>query len=237
MKLIKLMGVLLLGGSFAFTSCCKKEDIEKGKTLGNIKVVELKTTAEGSQSDPAKQIGDFVKFSFKEGKVVTGDDWDFAVRGRLFITNGRSKNGKSSGLIFGEGEPERTKTVKVATLVGDFASFKNIGGLVATDWHIDYDYANGFREPLAPAISFDSNTRDGSQSRQAWHLRAGKDGGENLILRPVVFLFLTQDGKVAKMKIVKMTRTNKDFDKKEEITYAIKYFYNPNSSADLDETK
>ncbi len=239
MKLIKLMSVLLLSGSFALTSCCKNndDDVQKEKNNGKVKTIELKTTAMGNQDDPAKQTGEFVKFSFKEGKVVTGDDWDFAVRGRLFLTNGRSKNGKDAGLIFGADEPQRTKSVKVSSLVGEFSALKSIGGLVNTDWHMDYEYANGFRDPLAPAISYDSNTREDSQTRQAWHLRAGKDGGENLILRPVVFVFLTQDGKVAKMQITKMTRTNKDFDKKEEVAYTIKYFYNSESEVSLDETK
>ncbi len=243
MKLIKLMGVLLLGGSFALTSCskCDHDDVKNEVNSGKVKVVEIKTTAEGSQSDPTKQVGDFVKFSFKEGKVVKGDNWDFAVRGRLFVTNGRSKNGKNSGLIFGNGEPERTKAVKVVSLVGNFSDIKSIGGIVGTQWCMDYDYGRGFGGGLsgaiAPAISFESNTRNASGSREPWHLRAGKDGGENIVLRPVIILFQTQDGKVAKMQITKMNRTNKDFDKKEEITYRIKYFYNPDSAVLLDETK
>ncbi len=89
----------------------------------------------------------------------------------------------------------------------------------------DYHFARGAYDPTSPAISFSSNTRESSQSRQSWHLRAEKDK-TRFILRPVVFLFQTQDGQYAKMKVEKMDRTNTDFDTKEEITYTFKYYYN-----------
>ncbi len=239
MKRIKFLAILLVGTSFAMTSCgddkdCNETKVPEVKT--NAKVVEIKTVAMGSQDDPAKQTGEFIKFSFKEGKVVTSEDWDFAIRGRLFITNGRSKYGKDSGLIFGEKEPQRTKEVKVISALAKFKDITTVGGFVGTDWHMDYDYARGFQDAIAPAISFASNTGQAGQTRQPWHLRASKNGDKNLLLRPVVFVFQTQDGKVAKMVIEKMDRTNTDFDKKEEITYAIKYFYNANGVS-LDETK
>ncbi len=242
MKQIKLLAILLVG-TITLTSCnedihnCTKEDNNVATSKETkAKTIELKTTAIGSQNDPTKQTGDFVKFSFKEGKVVTGDNWDFAIRGRLFITNGRSNNGKDIGLIFGANEPKRTKEVRVISLIGKFEDIKNIGGFVSADWHMDYDYATGVQDPLAPAISFDTHTRHSSQSRQPWHLRAGKNGGENLLLRPVLFIFETQDDANAKMVIEKMERTNTDFDKKEEITYTLKYYYNPEGIS-LDETK
>ncbi len=236
MKQIKLLTVLLVVCAVALTSC-NKNDCEEGNNGNtNAKTVVIKTSAKGSQDDPTKQEGDFVKFSFKEGKIVTSDDWDFAVRGRLFITNGRSKYGKDSGLVFGATEPKRTKNVKVISIVEEFEGVKNVGGFVATDWHQDYDYANGIQSPVAPAIAFESHTRNASQSREPWHLRSGKKGGSKLLLRPVVFLFQTQDDKVAKMVIEKIERTNEDFDVKEEITYTIKYFYNA-KGVSLDETK
>ncbi len=238
MKSIKLMVALLIG-SFALTSCDKsnEDDVKKEQENSKIKTIELKTTAIGNQDDPTKQTGEFVKFSFQEGKIVTGDNWDFAVRGRLFITNGRSKNSQNSELIFGDKEPERTKSVKVASLIGSFEAMKSLGGLVQQDWHMDYDYARGYQETIAPAIAFESSTGNSAKSREPWHLRAGKDGGENIVLRPVIFLFQTQDGKAAKMQITKMNRTNKDFDKKEVISYSMKYFYNPKSPVSVDETK
>ncbi|MBS9766590.1 MAG: hypothetical protein KGV44_03490 [Flavobacteriaceae bacterium] len=239
MKQIKLFAILLIASTITFTSCSKdnndcQQKVEKEKT--NAKTVTIKTVAIGSQDDPAKQTGDFVKFSFKEGKIVTSDDWDFAVRGRLILTNGRSKYGKDAGLVFGKGEPKRTKEVKVIGVIGEFEGIKNVGGFVGTDWHMDYDYAKGFQSPLAPAISFASNTSDAGQTRQPWHLRSSRTDGKDLFLRPVVFIFQTQDGKVAKMVIEKMDRTNTDFDKKEEITYTIKYYYNANGIS-LDEKK
>ncbi len=241
MKQIKLLAILLVGTGIALTSCCKDNDCKKDidpvvveKT--NAKTIELKTVATGEQNYPEKQTGEFVRFSFKEGKVVTSDDWDFAVRGRLILTNGRSKWGKEAGLIFGSTEPKRTKEVKVISIIEDFKNVTSIGGFVKTDWHMDYDYARGNQSPTSPAISYASNTRDASQSREPWHLRSGKNDGQDLFLRPVVFIFQTQDGKVAKMVIEKMDRTNKDFDKKEEITYTIKYYYNP-KGVSLDETK
>ncbi len=188
-----------------------------------------------TKDDPAQQTGDFVKFSFSEGKVVEGDNWDFAIRGRLFLVNGRHADGKNAGLVFGDKEPERTKNVMVASIIEEFAEVKNIGGLVKTDWAQDYHYARGAYDPTAPAISYSSNTRSSSNARQAWHLRAEKEK-DRLILRPVVFIFKTQDGKVAKMVIEKMVRTNTDFKVKEEITYTIKYYYNANGVS-LDETK
>ncbi len=238
MKQIKLFAILLIASTITFTSCSKdnndcQQKVEKEKT--NAKTVTVKTVATGSQNDPTAQTGDFVKFSFKEGKIVTSDDWDFAVRGRLILTNGRSKYGKDTGLIF-KNEPKRTKEVKVISALGTFENITTVGGFVGTDWHMDYDYARGFQDPIAPAISFASSTNEAGQTRQPWHLRASKNGEKNLLLRPVVFIFQTQDGKVAKMVIEKMDRTNTDFDKKEEITYTIKYYYNANGIS-LDETK
>ncbi len=235
MRKIKFVALLLVASSFAFTSC-GKDDEKKGNS--NVKTITLETTATGSQSDPTTQTSNFIKFSFKEGKIVTSDDWDFAVRGRLFITNGRSKYGKDAGLIFGKSEPKRTKNVKVISVIGEFEKEKTIGGFVGTDWHMDYDYARGNQDPLAPAISFESSTENSSMSRQPWHLRAGKGGDKIMVLRPVVFIFQTQDGHFAKMAIEKMVRTNSDFDKKEEITYKLKYYYNPKKgNPSLDENK
>lgn len=242
MKQIKktLAILMVVATSISFMSC--NDDDNGGNVIvpevkTNAKVVEIKTSAMGDQRDVTQQTGDFVKFSFKEGKVVTSDDWDFAVRGRLFLTNGRKYTTADQPNIFGATEPDRTKEVEVTTIIGTFDEVKDIGGFIASDWHKDYDYAPGSFDATAPAIAFESSTRSSSNSREAWHLRSAKNSNK-LILRPVVFVFKTQDGHIAKMVIEKINRTNTDFDAKEDVVYNIKYYYNEDAnSPSLDETK
>ncbi len=235
MRKIKFLALLLVVSSFALTSC-GNDDEKKGNS--NVKMITIETTANGSQIDPREQTGGFIKFSFKEGKIVTSDEWDFAVRGRLFITNGRSKFGKNAGLVFGDKEPERTKNVKVVSVVGKFEKEKTAGGFVGADWYMDYDYASGYEQPTAPAIASESNLENAISTRQPWHLRANSDQGGVIVLRPIVFLFHTQDKHFAKMAIEKMVRTNTDFEKKEVVKYRLKYYYNPKKGdLSLDENK
>ncbi len=240
MKKIKLLAIFLLGTSIAFTSCNKDDDsCDKTKTeKTNAKIVTIKTIATGigtahTVEDFRGQKGEFVKFSFKEGKIVTSDDWDFAVRGRAFITNGQ--NDKTFTYIFDEKEPKRTKEVKVITIMQNFEKIKNAAsGFVSTSWFKDFSYAKDFYDPIAPAINSDWYLSSSSDAREAWHTdlyRISANDNIEYTLRPVVFLFQTHDGHFAKMVIEKMDRTYAD--EKEDITYTIKYYYNPKAGSPI----
>ncbi len=245
MKKIKLLAILLVG--IALTSCSKDNDCKgNGNSVeGNAKLVTITTSAEGHYYDQMKQTGDWIKFSFKEGKEVTTDDWDFAVRGRAFITNG--KNGAPQEYVFSENEPKRTKKVKVATILQKFSAVKDASnGFNTNTWFSDlnsYALTQAERPYFAysPAILSLPDAGASKDVREAWHsvlYDMGERDKADFELRPVVFLFQTQDGHFAKMVIEKMDRTYSKDTKKEDIKYTIKYYYNPKKgSPNLDETK
>ncbi len=249
MKQIKLLAILLVGVSIALTSCSEDNDCKGNASVnsvkGNVKVATISTSATGHYYYQKEQKGDWIKFSFKEGKIVTSDNWDFAVRGRAFITNG--KNGASQEYVFAKNEPKRTKGVKVATILQKFSAVKDASnGLNNNTWFSDLSpYA--FTEAERPYFSVSTailslpEPNASKDVREAWHTvlyDMGKKGDVEFGLRPIVFLFQTQDGHFAKMTIEKMDRTYNKETKKEDVKYTFKYYYNPKKgSPNLDETK
>ncbi len=251
MKQIKLVALLIVS-AMVLTSCCKDEDTKPCKGTNttqeqtNAKTVTLKTSVIGHYYNVIDQKGDWIKFSFKEGKVVKGDDWDFAIRGRAIITNGKGK--AQQQYVFAKNEPKRTKSVKVASVLQKFNAIKSAGeGFVTTSWFSDlgndwtYSQAETTYVATSPAILFlPENKKASTEYRQSWYttLFGSEQGSAEFTLRPVVFVFQTQDGHFAKMTMEKMDRTYNSVDKKEDITYTIKYYYNPKKgSPSLDATK
>lgn len=90
------------------TSCSNddNETTTQTKSLETKKVSNLYAPQSGGQGTPVS--GDFVKFSFETGEVVTtGDNWDIAFRGTSIIVNGG---------YAGSGEPSKNANVSLATV-------------------------------------------------------------------------------------------------------------------------
>ncbi|QXP74737.1 HmuY family protein [Tenacibaculum sp. AHE15PA] len=107
LKSIFLIAIFALVGM----SCSENEDpivqSVEAKTVSNL-------YAPQQQSGHGQPIsGGFTKFSFKEGKQVTGDNWDVAFRGLRVIVNGGSKYGLTD-------EPERTGNASLAVVKNVF---------------------------------------------------------------------------------------------------------------------
>ncbi|MCD8405080.1 hypothetical protein LNI90_08330 [Tenacibaculum dicentrarchi] len=214
-----------------FTACSDSgDDLPVVKT--NTKTIEFTTSAIGNQIETAKQTGDFQKFSFKEGILEpTSDDWDFAVRGRVFLVNGLSKyeGGEKIGL---ENEPKRTKDVAVSVQEDEYQTRTSALGL--PDHIYKQDALNRGYENYIAAINWLPRNFSGD-SRKTWYYRSSQNR-DLLLLKPIVFIFKTHDGHFAKMAIKSIKRTNTDFDKKEDIDYVIQYYYNPEKgNPNLDE--
>ncbi len=105
-NLLKSVVILFV---FLLTSC-SKDDNETGsqtQSLQTKKVSNLYAPQSGGQGQPVS--GDFVKFSFSTGDIITsGDNWDIAFRGTSIIINGG---------YAGTGEPAKNGNVSLATVI------------------------------------------------------------------------------------------------------------------------
>ncbi|MCF2873109.1 MULTISPECIES: HmuY family protein [unclassified Tenacibaculum] len=113
MKQLKTLLVLAII-SFVATSCSDNDTSVvksvEAKTISNLYAPQVSDYT----VTPPVISGDFTKFSFKEGKVVTGDNWDIAFRGLRVIVNGGSKYGLTD-------EPERTGNASLAVVNSEFS--------------------------------------------------------------------------------------------------------------------
>ncbi|KAB1158376.1 hypothetical protein F7018_09370 [Tenacibaculum aiptasiae] len=111
MKQLKTLLVLAII-SFVATSCSDSDTpvvkSVEAKTISNLYAPQNGGFGQGPIS------GEFTKFSFKEGKKVTGDNWDIAFRGLRVIVNGGSKYGLTD-------EPERTGNASLAVVNSEFS--------------------------------------------------------------------------------------------------------------------
>lgn len=75
---------------FLFTSC-EKSSNEDVLWWHNADVVELDASNYELNIADTSATGDFIKFSFSEGDIVTDENWDVAFRGTTLIVNGGEK--------------------------------------------------------------------------------------------------------------------------------------------------
>ncbi|ALU74364.1 hypothetical protein AUW17_03360 [Tenacibaculum dicentrarchi] len=80
---------------------------------GTIKNLHAKQTTDFTVNPPSAS-GDFVKFSFKKGGIVTDNNWDIAFRATTIIVNG----GVATGV---KEEPKRTGEASIALALGIFS--------------------------------------------------------------------------------------------------------------------
>ncbi|MBE7634564.1 hypothetical protein F7642_09515 [Tenacibaculum finnmarkense genomovar ulcerans] len=80
---------------------------------GTVKNLHAKQLTDYAVNPPTAS-GEFVKFSFKKGGIVTDDNWDIAFRATTIIVNG----GESTGV---KEEPKRTGEASIALALGTFS--------------------------------------------------------------------------------------------------------------------
>ncbi len=91
-----ILGTLVI--TFLFTGCSKNEDeVEQLQPVKTEKIENLHAPATYDHQT-REYTGDFVKFSFEQGKIVEDDNWDIAFRATEIIVNG----GKEVGNVKGE---------------------------------------------------------------------------------------------------------------------------------------
>lgn len=146
--------------------------------------------------------GEFTKFNFKEGKQVTGDNWDIAFRGLRVIINGGSKYGLTD-------EPERSGNASLAVIKNLFKDVKEA--------------------PIDDKFKQDANgvyaiTADGGDD---WYTYGNRVVTANA---GTILIIKTIDGNYAKMEIKSYYKDNPSTitTSSEPRYYTFNYVYNPN---------
>ena len=105
--------------AIAFVGCTK--DSPDRETVVTATITELDAQADTvtmGQFGPTVS-GDYTKFSFSEGKVVNGDNWDVAFRWSHIIVNG--------GVGSDSAQPNKTGNAAVYIIDGTMASIISVG--------------------------------------------------------------------------------------------------------------
>lgn len=158
---------------FASCSSDDQETVIQSQSLQTKKVSNLYAPQSGGQGQPVS--GDFVKFSFSTGEIVTsGDNWDIAFRGTSIIVNG----GYS-----GTGEPAKNGNVSLATVSNTLSG--------VTEAPSD----DSFKQDAQSAYAIPTGSGNG------WYTY----NPTNHVIAPIagrVFVIKTANGKYAKFEIL-----------------------------------
>ena len=166
---------------FLFTSC-EKSSTEELLWWHNADVVELDASDFELNIADTSATGNFVKFSFLEGGIVTNDKWDVAFRGTTLIVNGGEKAHND--------QPDRTGDAAVYIATGSMSEINSVD----TN-RLLQDNSSG------SAILNNIMIDDLGVSGQGWasysfstHLFSPRAGR--------ILVFRTHDNKYAKMQII-----------------------------------
>lgn len=169
--------ILVVAISFAFFSCSKDDESTPTTTGSTALTVQtfsnLHAPATGGGGQPVS--GDFVKFNFATGQIVTaGDNWDIAFRSTTILVNGG---------VAGTDQPARTGVGAASVTTGTFADI------------ISAPSDNLFTQDTATSYAIPTGSGNG------WY---NYNGATNVI-SPIagrVIVVKTHDGKYAKMEIL-----------------------------------
>jgi hypothetical protein len=164
-----------------FTSC-EKSSTEEIPWWHDADIVELDASNYELSIIDTSATGDFVRFSFSEGGIVTNENWDVAFRGTTLIINGGEKANVD--------QPDRTGNAAVYIEIG---SMSEIGSVDTSRLLQD----NSAGSAILNNIMID----DLGVSGQGWasysfsnHLFSPRAGR--------ILVFRTHDNKYAKMEII-----------------------------------
>lgn len=200
--MIRLKSILYFAlFAFVFTSCSEDDKTPVSAPIVSKQVKNLYAPQTGGQGQGAIS-GEFVKFSFAEGKTVTNDNWDIAFRGTAIIVNG----GATIGLT---DEPNRTGNGALALESGIFADI--------TKAPADANFKQDAKENHALT----------AVSNKGWY---SYDFTTHLI-NPIagkVIVVKTHNGHYAKMEIVSYYKDTDATKRENARYYTFNYVYNPN---------
>lgn len=198
MKNIKQIVIIALA-TLIFTSC---SDNKNTPIVAPTISKQMKNLHASAQGGGANYSGPFTKFSFKTGKVVTGDDWDIAFRATQIIVNGGAKIGLPDEL-------NRTGQGAISLQTGTLTSIKQ----APADTAFKQDAKGAYALPWG--------------SGKGWYTYAGPPTHAINPISGKVIVVKTHDGHYAKMEIISYY---KDKDRaKGSRYYTFDYVYNPNA--------
>jgi len=199
MKCLKLSLIALSFLSFA--SCSKDDDnTTKKEAVVTKKITNLKATQVSDYSKrPPVISGDFQKFSFAEGKVVSHDKWDVAFRGTTILVNGGTKGKLTS-------EPNRTGKAAAYIAAGTMADISTVD-------------ESKLKQDAADALAIKTGSGNGWYTYDMASHQIKPTPGKIIVIK-------THDGKYAK---IEMINYYKDGDGKTSQYLTFNYLYQPNS--------
>lgn len=183
-----------------FSSCKEKEEVPEAPVLSvtveNLAAPQIGNTGRSPVS------GEFTKFSFAEGKEVTGDNWDIAFRGLSIIVNGGSEIGLTD-------EPERTGNAGIYLANGVFSTITDVPENAT------------FLQDAADTYALPTGSGNG------WYTY---DFMNNVInpIAGVVLVVRTNDNRYAKVEILSYYKDNETTNPEKARYYTFNYIYNPN---------
>jgi hypothetical protein len=195
-----LKSILVLALAIAtFTSCKEEEEI-----LAPVASVTVENLAAPQVGDTGRSpvSGEFAKFSFAEGKQVSGDNWDIAFRGTTILVNGGSEVGLTD-------EPTRTGNGGIFVVEDFFANIKAVPD--------NATFAQDASESYALPIG----------SGNGWYTY---DFINNVInpIASVVLVVRTNDNRYAKVEIISYYKDKDASNPANGRHFTFNYVYNPN---------
>lgn len=206
MKTIKLLASAFI---FTLVASCSEDDnavedqVLEVQTMSNL----VATQSADYSTNPPTITGDYIKFSFESGDIVTGENWDIAFRGTTILVNG----GEASA----EDQPGRTG---------------NAGAYLETGVLADVTTVNegGFAQDSAEnGLAIPTGSGNGWYNYDPTNHTINPIAGKVLVVR-------THDGKYAKVEILSYYE---DGAPNEELsnsqTYTFNYVYQPGDSSEF----
>ena len=197
-----------------FSSCDKNNnEPELDAWWRNADIVELDASSYQISIADTSATGDFVKFSFSKGDIVTNENWDIAFRGTTLILNGGEKANID--------QPARTGNAAGYITIGVMSEIFSVDTSILLQ-----DNSSG------SAILNNSMVDDLGISAQGWasysfvtHLISPRPGR--------ILVFRTHDNKYAKMEIIYFydTLNPQPSDGDYGGFYTFNYQYQPDGSA------
>ncbi|CAM1368683.1 conserved exported hypothetical protein [Tenacibaculum litoreum] len=203
MRILKsILAITML--AFVAVSCSDNDDVVLDDVVAKkVENLHAKETNDYSVSPPLVS-GEFVKFSFKTGDIVTGDNWDIAFRGTTILVNGGEKTGIS-------GEPDRTGNAALVVVDGTFSEITS----VSDDFNFVQDKEGDLALPKGVWYTYNREN----------HLVSAV-AGKILVVK-------TTDGNYAKIEILSYYKDMDSSNSSDPANsgaqyYTFNYVYNPN---------
>ncbi|RSC93977.1 HmuY family protein [Tenacibaculum singaporense] len=203
MRILKsILAITML--AFVVVSCSDNDDVVLDDVVAKkVENLHAKETNDYSVSPPLVS-GEFVKFSFKTGGIVTGNNWDIAFRGTTILVNGGEKTGIS-------GEPDRTGNAALGVVDGAFSEITS----VTNDFNFVQDKEGNLALPKGVWYTYNREN----------HLVSAVAGK--------IFVVKTTDGNYAKIEILSYYKDMDSSNSSDPANsgaqyYTFNYVYNPN---------